>query len=382
MSNYYMDNAATSYPKPESVYEAVDHFNRSMGGNPGRGSNQQSIRAGSVILDTRDLLAQLFHIEDSANIAFTGNVTESLNIGLKGFLKPGDHIITSSMEHNAVGRPLYVLQQQGVEWTRVACAKDGILDPEEVRKAIKKNTRMICTLHASNLTGTIMPIGEIGKIARDAGLTFMVDAAQTAGVLPIDAAADKIDILAFTGHKGLFGPQGTGGIYIDPKIQVRPLKEGGTGSLSEYLEQPALMPDILESGTLNSPGIAGLGAGIRFILAQGMERIRAHEQQITDQLINGLQQIKGLVQYGPQDSRRQTAVVSFNLEGMDCGELSSGLDYEFGITTRSGLHCTPLAHQTIGTFESGACRLSPGYFNSREDVDYVLAAIDQLSRRR
>lgn len=382
MSNYYMDNAATSYPKPESVYEAVDDFNRNMGGNPGRGSNQQSIRAGSVILDTRDLLAQLFHIEDSANIAFTGNVTESLNIGLKGFLKPGDHIITSSMEHNAVARPLYVLQQQGVEWTRVACAKDGSLDPVDIRKAIKKNTRMICTLHASNLTGTIMPVREIGVIAREAGLKFMVDAAQTAGVLPIDVAEEKIDILAFTGHKGLFGPQGTGGIYIDPKIQVRPLKEGGTGSLSEYLEQPALMPDIMESGTLNSPGIAGLGAGIKFIIDQGLERIRAHEQKLTDQLFDGLAQIKGLQQYGPQDSRRQTAVVSFNLVGMDCGELSSSLDYEFGITTRSGLHCTPLAHQTIGTFESGACRLSPGYFNSKEDIDYVLGAIDQLARRK
>lgn len=378
MTTIYMDNAATSYPKPESVYQAVDHFNRNMGGNPGRGSNQQSLRAGSVLLDTRDCLARLFNIEDSDDIAFTANVTESLNIGLKGFLRPGDHVITSSMEHNAVARPLFVLQSQGVEWTRVSCAQDGSLDPDEVRQAIKKNTRMICMLHASNLTGTIMPIHEIGALAHAAGIAFMVDAAQTAGVLPINVVEDKIDILAFTGHKSLLGPQGTGGIYIDPGISIRPLKEGGTGSLSEYLEQPALMPDILESGTLNTPGIAGLGAGVKFILEQGLNQIRVHEQNLISQLIDGLSQIKGIKLYGPNNNQKQTAVLSFNLTGMDCGELSSSLDYEFGIITRSGLHCAPLAHQTIGTLQSGACRLSPGYFTSSEDIIYVLTAIDQL----
>lgn len=379
--NTYMDNAATSYPKPECVYEAVDHFNRHMGGNPGRGSNQQSIRAGSVLLDTRELLAQLFHVQDSSDIAFTANVTESLNLGLKGFLKAGDHIITSSMEHNAVARPLYVLQRQGIEWTQVACASDGSLDPEDMRKAVRKNTRMICVLHASNLTGTIMPIREIGRLARAEGLTFMVDAAQTAGVLPINVQEDNINILAFTGHKGLLGPQGTGGIYIDPQISIRPLKEGGTGSLSEFLEQPELMPDLLESGTLNTPGIAGLGAGIRFIFEQGIENIRSHERHLTQLLMDGLKQIKGVKTYGPNDSCRQTAVVAFNLAEVDCGELSSTLDYEFGIITRSGLHCTPLAHQTIGTFESGSCRLSPGYFTSAEDIDCVLQAIEQLAQR-
>ncbi len=381
MRNCYMDNAATSYPKPESVYQAIDHFNRHMGGNPGRGSNQQSIRAGSVLLDTRESLARLFNIKDSSDIAFTANVTESLNTGLKGFLRPGDHVITSSMEHNAVARPLFVLQSQGMEWTRVACAQDGSLDPEDVRRAIKKNTRMICMLHASNLTGTIMPIHEIGILAHAAGIAFMVDAAQTAGVLPINVAEDKIGILAFTGHKGLLGPQGTGGIYIDPEISIRPLKEGGTGSLSEYLEQPELMPDMLESGTLNTPGIAGLGAGVNFILEQGLNRIRVHEQNLTSQLIDGLSQIKGVKLYGPNNSQKQTAVLSFNLAGMDCGELSSSLDYEFGIITRSGLHCAPLAHQTIGTLQSGSCRLSPGYFTSQEDIIYVLKAIEQLVQR-
>ncbi len=381
MANNYMDNAATSYPKPESVYQAVDHFNRNMGGNPGRGSNQCTIKAGSILLETRESLARLFNIQDSLNIAFTGNVTEALNIGLKGLLKPGDHVITSSMEHNAVARPLFSLRQQGIEWTQVTCSQDGSLDPDDLRRAIKKNTRMICMLHASNLTGTIMPIQAIGAIAKEAGLIFMVDSAQTAGVLSINVVTDNIDILAFTGHKGLLGPQGTGGIYVNTSLQIKALKEGGTGSLSEYLEQPDFMPDLLESGTLNTPGIAGLGAGVQFVFEQGLDKIRAHEQHLTKLLIDGLKQIPGLTLYGPADARRQTAVLAFNLEKLDCGELSSLLDYEFGITTRSGLHCAPLAHQTIGTFESGACRLSPGYFTDQEDILNVIAAINQLARR-
>lgn len=381
MSGIYMDNAATSYPKPESVYRAVDHFNRYMGGNPGRGSNQQSNQAGSVLLNTRESVARLFNIEDCFNIAFTGNITEALNIGLKGLLQPGDHVITSSMEHNAVARPLFVLCKQGIEWTQVACAPDGSLDPDDIRKTIKPNTRMICTLHASNLTGTIMPIKEIGRIARTAGIVFMVDSAQSAGVLPINVMTDNIDMLAFTGHKGLLGPQGTGGIYIAPHIKIKPLKEGGTGSLSEYLEQPHIMPDMLESGTLNTPGIAGLGAGLAYIAEQGMEKIFGHEQQLLRQLIDGLQQIKGIRLYGPADWKLQTAVLAFNIAGLDCGELSSRLDYEFGITSRSGLHCAPLAHKTVGTFESGSCRLSPGYFNSHEDMVAVLEAIEKLALR-
>ncbi len=380
MTTTYMDNAATSYPKPESVYQAVDHFNRNMGGNPGRGTNQQTLRAGSMLLDTRDSLARLFNIKDSSDIAYTLNVTEALNIGLKGLLRPGDHVITSSMEHNAVARPLFVLRQQGIEWTQVACAQDGSLDPDDIRRAIKSNTRLICMLHASNLTGTIMPIKEIGSIARTNQITFMVDSAQTAGVLPIDVEMDNIDILAFTGHKGLLGPQGTGGLYISPNIQIKPLKEGGTGSLSEHLEQPDFMPDALESGTLNAPGIAGLGAGLQFIFDKGLDRIRAHEQHLTDLLLDGLRQMPGITLYGPADSQRQTAVLAFNIDNLDCGELSTSLDYKFGITTRSGLHCAPLAHQTIGTLERGACRLSPGYFTDREDISKVLTAIDQLAR--
>lgn len=379
MPAIYMDNAATTYPKPDSVYRAVDHFNRNMGGNPGRGSSQQSIEAGSVILQTREALARFFNIKDSLDIAFTANVTESLNIGLKGLLRHGDHVITSSMEHNAVARPLYALRRHGIEWTQVACAADGSLDPQDIARAIKPNTRMICTLHASNVTGTILPIREIGRLAREAGIIYMVDSAQSAGVLPIDVQADAIDILAFAGHKGLFGPQGTGGLYIHPDIKVQPLKEGGTGSLSEHLEQPDFMPDMLESGTLNTPGIAGLGAGIAFVSQQGIDRIRQHERELLVQLIDGLQQIKGIRLYGPLDPQRQTAVLAFNVEGLDCGELSSQLDYEYGIITRAGMHCAPLAHQTIGSDISGSCRLSPGYFNTRAEIDHVLQAIEKLS---
>ena len=284
-----MDNAATTFPKPESVYTAVDNFNRYQGGSPGRGTHRQTMQAGSILLDAREALARLFNISDSSRIAFTANVTESLNTGLKGWLRPGDHVITTSMEHNSVARPVFALTRQGVEWTAVPCSiQKAVLDPERVDQAIKPNTRMICILHASNLTGTIMPIAEVGKMARDRGIVFMVDTAQTAGVLDLDVEEQCIDILAFTGHKGLLGPQGTGGIYLKPGLQIQPLKEGGTGSQSESLEQPECMPDRLESGTPNTPGIAGLLAGVEFILATGRDKIRSHEQALDGCPVGGI----------------------------------------------------------------------------------------------
>lgn len=377
-----MDNAATSYPKPEAVYEAVDRFNRFMGGNPGRGSSRSTLEAGSVVLQTREALAKLFNIGDSSRIAFTCNVTDAINTGLKGILQPGDHVITTSMEHNAVARTLYYLSQQGVEWTAVPCDPQGRLDPEDIRKAIRPNTRMICMLHASNLTGTIMPIEEVGKIARQENVLFMVDSAQTAGILPIDVERACIDLLAFTGHKALLGLQGTGGLYVRPGLTVKPLRQGGTGSFSEYLEQPELMPDCLESGTLNTPGLAGLLAGVRFIKETGLDTIHQKEQILLEQLIEGLSEIPGVTLYGPSDLKQRTAVLAINVEGMDCGELSLNLDYEFGIITRAGLHCAPLAHQTIGTFERGACRLSPGFFTTQEDIDKVIRSVYQLANRR
>ncbi|MEA1960652.1 MAG: aminotransferase class V-fold PLP-dependent enzyme [Bacillota bacterium] len=382
MERVYMDNAATSFPKPECVYDAMDHFNRYMGGNPGRGSNQETLQAGSLLMETRDLLSRLFNIEDASQIAFTSNITESLNLGLKGLLQTGDHVITTSMEHNAVARPLYVMNKKGIEWTTVPCFQDGSLDPEEIRKAIQPNTKLICALHASNLTGTIMPIREIGRIAHDHDIPFMLDSAQTAGVLPIDVQQDRIDILCFTGHKGLLGPQGTGGIYINPDLEISTVKEGGTGSFSEYLEHPGFMPDHLEAGTLNTPGIVGLSAGVKFILDQGNDAILKHERMVTQRLLNGLTTIKGVHIYGPQDANKQTAVAAINLEGMDCGDVSMQLDYEYGIVTRSGLHCTPLAHRTIRTLELGACRLSPGFLTKPEQIDYVIQAVDAIAAGR
>jgi cysteine desulfurase family protein len=380
MENIYMNNAATSFPKPESVYKAVDNFNRYLGANPGRGSQEQTVEAGSILLDAREALAALFKIEHSENIAFTANVTEALNLGILGLLQPGDHVITTSMEHNSVARPLYAMERMGIEWTAVPCNSDGGLDVKLMEAAIKPNTRLICMLHASNLTGTIMPIGEVGRIARDRGIIFMVDTAQTAGILELDVNKQYIDILAFTGHKGLLGPQGTGGIYIKPGIDVKPLILGGTGSFSESLEQPDWMPDRFESGTPNTPGIAGLLAGVNFVLETGIDVIHKREQDMTAALLQGLQAIPGVKLYGTPDSRQRTAVIAFNIEGMDCGELTLRLEYEYGIITRSGMHCAYLAHKTLGTLQSGACRLSPGFFTSDTEIETVLRAVSAIAR--
>lgn len=380
MKRIYMNNAATSHPKPDSVCDEVYRVMRELGGNPGRGSNQPSMNAGRILLEAREALASLFSISDSSRIAFTLNVTQALNIGLKGLLKSGDHVVTSSMEHNAVARPLSALTKRGVEWTTVPCAPDGSLDPHEVRKAVRINTRLICVLHASNVTGTIMPIEEIGKIAREYGLVFMVDSAQTAGVLPINVKAQNIDILAFTGHKGLLGPQGTGGIYIRLGLDIEPLIEGGTGSLSETLKQPDFMPDRFESGTPNVPGVAGLLAGLKFITEKGLEQICQHERKLTDMLIGGLKEIPKVRLYGPGDSGQQTAVVSFNLEDMDCNEVCQRLESEYGVISRSGLHCAPLAHQSMGTLKIGSCRLSPGIFTSEDEIISVVEAIYNIVR--
>lgn len=375
----YLDNAATSWPKPESVYQAVDYFNRRIGASPGRGSHRKTIISGQVLLETRESLAELFNIKDSSRLAFTANATEAINIGLKGLLEPGDHVVISSMEHNAVARPLYAMKDKGVELTVVQCSPDGTLDPSLLEQAITVRTRLVCLLHASNITGTIMPIAEVGRIAHRKGVLFMVDAAQSAGVLPLDVDGQGIDLLAFTGHKGLLGPQGTGGLYIRPGLEIRPLVEGGTGSLSEQVYQPDFMPDRFESGTPNTPGIAGLNAGVKFIKETGLNKIRQHEQELTDILIQGLREIKGVILYGHCDSKRQTAVVSFNIEGLDCGEVSFLLDQKYGILCRSGLHCAPLAHQTLGTRKRGACRISPGFFNTMEDIHKVIKAVYEVA---
>lgn len=374
----YLDNAATTWPKPRETVAAMEECIRIAGANPGRGGHQMSLAAGRIILEAREAVAELFNIGDPAQVVFCGNATEAVNLALKGFIKPGEHIITTSMEHNATARPLHVLARQGVDITEVPCSKEGVLDPENIRKAIKTTTRLIAVVHASNVTGTIMPVEQIGKIARDAGVAFMVDAAQTAGYLDIDVVQMNIDLLAFTGHKGLYGPQGTGGLYIRPKLELNPIFQGGTGSKSEMLEQPEDMPDKYESGTPNTPGIAGLGAGIRYIRSRGLDKIRDHEEGLMSRFIDGLQQLKKTEIYGLARPKERVPVVSINIKDQDSSEVAFALDRVFQIACRSGLHCAPAAHKTIGTLDRGTVRFSLSMYNTAEEIDQVLEALAQV----
>lgn len=376
----YFDNAATTWPKPEEVYNEINNVLRNCG-NPGRGSHRMAIESGRVILEARQEICGLFNIQNPMRIAFTHNTTDSLNIALKGILKEGDHVITSSMEHNSMIRPLMALKKRGIETTVINCDVKGRIDPDDIRKSIKKNTKMIAMIHASNVTGTIMPILEIGNIARENNLIFLVDAAQTAGVLDIDVEKQNIDLLAFPGHKSLYGPQGTGGLFVRDGIYIEAFKEGGTGSSSESIYQPDLMPDKLESGTPNTPGIAGLKEGVRFIRSIGIEKIREHEKRLTKMLIDGLDGLPNTVIYGPDDIEERVGVVSICINGMDSGEVSYILDKAFNIATRSGLHCSSLAHRTIGTLKTGTVRFGIGYFNTEEEINSAIKAIEIISKQ-
>lgn len=375
----YLDNAATSFPKPDIVYDSILQGMKEYGANPGRSGHKLALMAGRALFDTRELLSRLFNIDNPMNIIFTSNCTDSLNLGLKGILNPGDHVITSSMEHNSVLRPLKTLEKAGIEVTIIQCSKEGIIDTEDIKNNIKSNTKLIVTTHASNLTGTIFPIGEIGCIAKKNGIIYMVDAAQSAGVYDIDVKAMNIDMLAFPGHKSLLGPQGTGGLYIRDGLEVKQLKEGGTGSQSNLLEQPDILPDRFESGTPNTPGIVGLGSGVRYILERGIQEIRAHEGELTRHFIDELKKIPNLKLYGPCDTKKQAPVVSLNIGEEDSSEISYILDQEFDIAVRPGLHCAPLAHKTIGAFEQGTVRFSIGLFNTHEDIEKAVEAIKTIS---
>jgi cysteine desulfurase family protein len=379
----YLDNAASSWPKPDATWQAMEHFMRHIGANPGRSGHRLSIEAGRILMDAREALAELFHVEDPLRICFTSNATESLNLAICGILQRGDHCITTSMEHNSVMRPLRALERQGLEVTAVPCSFQGELDPREIEKAIKKKTNLIVITHASNVTGTLMPISEIGKIAKEHGIFFCIDAAQTAGACPIDVKRMRIDLLAFTGHKALYGPPGTGGLYIREGLEenIEALTRGGTGSRSEFQEQPDFMPDKYESGTPNTVGVAGLGAGVRFILEQGIALIRAKEQALTRLLIEGLQSISGVCVYGSGDPERQIAICSFNIRDLLPSEITMVLDEEFQIMSRPGLHCAPAAHQTIGTVPQGTVRLSAGSFTTEEEIALALKAIEKIAAR-
>ncbi len=374
----YLDNAATSWPKPEAVYQAVDHFMREVGATPGRGGYQQEEEAQSIADEARTTIAQLFHAPDPQRVVFTLNATQAINMALKGWLNPGDHVVTSSIEHNAMWRPLKALEKRGVEITTVPCTLDGIIDPMDVQAAIRKNTRMIALLHASNVLGTILPIAEIGEIAHNHEVLFLVDAAQTAGNYPIDMQSMRIDLLAFAGHKGTYGPQGTGGLVVMPGIQLETWVEGGSGVLSRPESMPDELPLRLEAGTQNSAGVAGLLAGVRFVLEQGIEKIRAHEMTLAGELIDQLQAIPGMRILGPVNLEQRTAVVSVTVDDYIPDQLSAVLDKVFGVATRAGLHCAPQAHRVAGTLENGALRFSPGYFNTMEDIDLAVNALKDI----
>lgn len=332
----------------------------------------------------REAVAELFHAPDPLRVVFGLNATEGLNLALRGLLRPGDHVVTSGMEHNSVMRPLRALEREGVEVTVVSCSGEGMLDPGAVLAALRSNTRMVVLNHASNVTGTILPVGEVGRaLRRMNGPLLLVDAAQSGGAIPIDMQADGIDLLAFTGHKSLYGPMGTGGLIIGERVplrEFRPLIRGGTGSRSEQEEQPDFLPDMGESGTPNAVGLAGLEAGVRWVLERGVEAIRAREVELTQHLLDGLREIPGVTVYGPADVWRRTAVVSFNIAGMEPSEVGMRLDEEYGILCRVGLHCAPAAHRTIGTFPTGTVRFSLGAFTTREEVEAALRAVAQLAR--
>jgi cysteine desulfurase family protein len=378
----YLDNAATSWPKPPEVLKAIAYVLEQAGGNPGRSGHRLSIAAARVVYDTREDIAQLVNCPDPLRVIFTENATQALNLGIYGLLKKGDRVVTSSMEHNSVMRPLRDLEQKDVKLTVVPCASDGTLNLKEFAKAVTPGTRLVAIVHASNVTGTIMPIADVAKIAHRAGALFMVDAAQSAGVLPIDIQAMGIDLLAFTGHKGPLGPTGIGALVIGKNVdtrQIAPLTRGGTGSQSEKQEQPEFLPDKFESGTPNVIGIAGLGAGIKFVLKKGIASIWEHEKALIQTLREGLANIKGITVYGSSNPDESVGIISFTIKSKTVSEIGQRLDEEYGILTRVGLHCAPAAHQTIGTFPEGTVRLAPGVFTTMDEIQQTLKAIKKVA---
>jgi cysteine desulfurase family protein len=377
----YLDNAATSWPKPESVYQTMGEFLRTKGGNPGRGSHSLAFAGMEAVEETRMLAARFINAPKKEQVIFTFNCTDALNLGLKGLLRQGDHVITSCIEHNSIARPLNKLARQGIKVTKIPPSKEtGMVSAHDIEEAVTKDTKLLVITHASNVTGIIQPIEAYGAIARRHGLILMVDAAQTAGQHPIDVQSGNIDLLACSGHKGLFGPPGTGLLYIGDRVELDSLREGGTGSHSEIEEQPTTLPHRYESGTLNSIGISGLGVGLKYIFAEGLDKIRNHEQLLTKRLINGLLHIPGVIAYAFKGGANQAHVVSFNIEGYEPGEVGAILDQTFDIKARTGLHCAPAAHRTLGTFPLGTIRLSPGYFNTVEEIDTTLQALERIAK--
>ena len=375
----YFDNAATTLRKPRCVIEAVTEAMGSMG-NSGRGVHSGALSAARTIYDTRAALAKLFGAEGPERIAFTANSTEALNMAIKGLLAPGDHVITTALEHNSVLRPLYELEDRGMELTILPADTLGNICCEDFEKEIRPTTRAIVTTHGSNLTGNLLDIEKIGSIARAHGLTYIVDASQTAGVFDIDVQRMNIDILCFTGHKGLLGPQGTGGLYVREGIEIRPLLSGGSGVQTYLRSHPPQMPTALEAGTLNGHGIAGLGAAVKYLQETGLDSIRQKEQALMWAFYEAVRQIPGITVYGDFSTGERCAIVSLNVRDYDSGEVSDALSESYGIATRPGAHCAPLMHRALGTVDQGAVRFSFSHFNTEEEIKIAVSALQELAQ--
>ncbi len=376
----YLDNAATSFPKPESVYQALDRFARQDLGNPGRAGHKMALASERALDDARHLLNQLFHGEGPERFVFTLNCTDALNMAFKGVLAEGDHVITSDLEHNSVSRPLRKMELDGrIGLTRVHADRGGTVDPDDFRKAITPRTRLIALTHASNVLGTVQPVAEVGRIVREHGLLFVVDAAQSAGVVPIDVQAMAIDLLAFPGHKSLLGPTGTGALYVGPRAQVKAWREGGTGGDSSSETQPHEFPYFLEGGTPNVLGVAGLAEGIRYVQQQGIDRLREHEVELTERLWRRLEELSGYEVFGHRDPSRRVGTLSFRSDALPAAELGGILDQAFEVAVRPGLHCAPYIHRSLRTFPEGTVRVSPGPFSTEEDIDHLARALAEIS---
>ena len=373
----YMDNAATSIYKPAEVTEAVINAMKTLG-NAGRGVNEASLCAAGEIFNVRSLLAELFNAEDPSRIAFTSNATEALNTAIKGSFEPGDHVITTVLEHNSVLRPLYEMEEKGVELSFISCDETGMINPADFGKEIRDNTKAIVCTHGSNVTGNLVDIAAVGKIAEANNLLFIVDASQTAGVMDIDVQEMNIDVLCFTGHKGLLGPQGTGGIYVREGIEIRPLKSGGSGVQTYLRKHPPQMPTALEAGTLNSHGIAGLGAAVTYLKNTGLPAIREREQMLIRKFYEGIKDLPGVHIYGDWNQEVRCPILSLNIEGLDSAVVGDELFNTYGISVRSGAHCAPLMHKALGTESLGAVRFSLSHYNTEEEIDAAITAIAEI----
>jgi cysteine desulfurase family protein len=377
---HYLDNAATSFPKPEAVYQALDAFARRDLANPGRAGHKMALAAERALDDARHLLNQLFHGDGPERFVFTLNCTDALNMAFKGVLSDGDHVVTTNLEHNSVSRPLRALELAGrITLTRLPADGAGTVDPDAVRRALTSRTRLVALTHASNVLGTVQPVAEVGRLVREHGALFLVDGAQTAGVVPIDVRAMLIDLLAVPGHKSLLGPTGTGALYVGPRATVRAWREGGTGGDSASETQPREFPYFLEGGTPNVLGVAGLTAGVRHVQEQGLDRIHAHEVTLVERLWRRLEEQPGFEVFGHRDHARRVGTLSFRSEALPAAELGGILDQAFDVAVRPGLHCAPYVHRALGTFPEGTVRVSPGPFSTEEDIDHLAGALAEIT---